>query len=136
MLIFNSRTDGVVIFLILSAAEAVCAIVCASLPVVGPQIFQKYKAGHPPQQKRSTPGNSSYNATASHISKGFHKLGGPSGDLSDEDHLHSQDDGFPLNSVDVEAPAQAHAMHSNGDKIVVKSEVHVTRGSEQGLEGV
>ncbi|KAL8820590.1 MAG: hypothetical protein Q9191_007482 [Dirinaria sp. TL-2023a] len=45
---------GVVIFLILSAAEEVCAILCGSLPVVLPILYQQYKSW-----RHSQPSNSS-----------------------------------------------------------------------------
>ena len=125
-----------VIFLILSAAEAVCAITCASLPVVGPQIFKEYRAHHTSSgHKRTTTSNSTKLATKSNSGKGFHKLGGDSGELSDETQIippelaQDTQNAIPLSTTNVETPA--HAVNPIDDRIVVKSEVLVTRGEDE-----
>jgi hypothetical protein len=41
-------TDGVVVFLILSAATEVTAMACACMPIVGPQAIKEYKRHHHP----------------------------------------------------------------------------------------
>ena len=47
-------SDGVVVFLILSAATEVAAIVCASMPIVGPQALKVYKRYRHPSHNRSS----------------------------------------------------------------------------------
>lgn len=46
----DNDLKGVAVFLILSVAEEVCAIICGSLPVVIPQLFREFKRGRPSQQ--------------------------------------------------------------------------------------
>ncbi|KAG8528503.1 uncharacterized protein KY384_007421 [Bacidia gigantensis] len=138
----DDKTDpsyGVVLFLILSAAEAVCAILCASAPVVGPQVFKEYKAHHNSTPKHTTTGASSKLATVSTSSKRFHKLSGESGDLSSDetqilpDQVQDTQHAIPLNSVNIETPARARSSQPGDDEIVVKSEVYVTRAEDSNM---
>lgn len=46
--------DGVVVFLILSVAEEVCAIICASLPVVIPQFVRGYRSKRSSQETENS----------------------------------------------------------------------------------
>ena len=52
---FPRYLDGVAIFLILSAAEVVCALMCSSLPVVAPLLWRQWENRN---RKRSTPSRS------------------------------------------------------------------------------
>ena len=125
----DNAIDGVVVFLILSVAEEVCAMICACLPVVIPQFVRGYRSKRSPQetgnsypkrlvaipQPRSTVG-------------GFQKLSEGLGDWGFEGRNLSggQDWGsdFLLNHVVVES---CHRNQDLGDaQIGVEREYEVT----------
>lgn len=125
--------DGVVMFLILSAAEAVCAIVCASLPVVVPQLSKEYKNMR--SSRRSKYGASTKHETLSQsrsTSRGFQKLVERSGHQTDHalnlpgKQTEQPFDSIPLSTVVVETPALADDL--DDAHIVVTKEVKVVRG--------
>ncbi|KAL8953123.1 MAG: hypothetical protein Q9222_001006 [Ikaeria aurantiellina] len=69
----DDKTDpsyGVVIFLILSVAEEVCAILCGSLPVVFPVLYQQYKN----RPTKSSPSSSSQRKSNSNSTSRFTKF--------------------------------------------------------------
>ena len=124
----NDALDGVVVFLILSVAEEVCAVVCASLPVVAPQLFREYK-----NKRSSQRTDNSYTHTRTMV-KGFQKLGEGSGDqttTTTESRILAGEEewacgSIPLNTVVTENPPQTE---DPGDaQIVVKREYEVTVG--------
>ncbi len=124
--------DGVVIFLILSGAEAVCAIVCASLPVVVTQLSREYK--NIGLSRRSKYGSSTKHETLSQsrsTSRGFPRLVEGSGHRTDhaQNLPHEQTErpfnSIPLSTVVVETPALADDF--NDAHVVVTKEVKVIR---------
>ncbi len=121
--------DGVAVFLILSVAEEVCAIICGSLPVVIPQLLREYR-----RERSSRKTSSSYSTKLGSVPqsrgivRGFQKLGeGPyeSQNLGGE---HT-DWAIPLNTVVTETPPQTE--DPCDAQIVVRREFEVTVG---GLE--
>ena len=127
--------DGVVVFLILSVAEEVCAIICATLPVVAPQLLREYK-----NKRSSHKTDNSYSSrlgTASQprsMIKGFQKLGEGSGSqMYEGPTLTGDEDGasgsIPLNTVVAEHPPQTE--DPGEAQIVVKREYEVTVGGSR-----
>ena len=122
--------DGVVILLILSAAEAVCAVVCANLPVVVPQLYKEYKNIRP--SRRSKYDSSMKNELLSQsrsMSRGFQKLVEGSShrmvkiqQLLDE-HTRRSFDSISLNTVVIERRAPAES--SDDAHIVITREAQV-----------
>lgn len=124
------------VFLILTVAEQVCAIICSTLPVVIPQLFQAWKKHHSTHTDDTVvtkPGtvNASKNTT-----RGFKKLGEFGQDLGDvsleesqaslaELQIDGQADAIPMNTV----IAQTTCTHDEGNRdagIVIKKEFEVT----------
>lgn len=112
------------VFLILSVAEEVCAIICGSLPVVIPQLVREYK-----RERSSQKTNNSYSTglgavpQSRSVIRGFRKLGAGSNDLTYTDWACGS---IPLNTVVTETPPQTE---DPGDtQIVVKREFEVTVG--------
>ena len=125
-----NASDGVVVFLILSVAEEVCAIICASLPVVIPQLFRTYKNKHS-SQKTDSSYSEGLAAVPTSRSKfgGFYKLSEGSGRQTNEG-CHAADGqdwasgSIQLNSVVVESCPQSQDL--DGAHIMVKREYEVT----------
>lgn len=141
-----------VIFLILSVAEEVCAILCGSLPVVLPILYQQYKAWRQPtsNSSRKYKINSGSGLTklstvvppSRSLGRGFGKLDEES-DSSVELKSHGAGNttlasnggggGWPFDNNDAptytvaaaQTPAKAENVVDEGD-IVVRKEVHVT----------
>ncbi|KAL9105668.1 MAG: hypothetical protein Q9227_009186 [Pyrenula ochraceoflavens] len=126
---------GVVIFLILSAATEVTAIICACLPVIGPYFFkrlattQKHSSDSKQRGFRSTP-VSPY----SHKSRGFEILDGSvhgtedlsTTNFSQDDHL-GKHDVLPMNNnITAITEGSRHSSRQENDRIWVESEVEVT----------
>lgn len=124
--------DGVVIFLILSVAEEVCAILCASLPVVIPQIFREMKNEQSLQKTEdSYVPNHGTGPQSRGMIRGFQKLGEGSGEQIYQNHnLAGEQYDFaggaiPLNTVVAEPTPQTE---DPGDaRVVVKTEYEVIR---------
>lgn len=127
----DGALDGVVVFLILSVAEEVCAIICGSLPVVIPQLIREFKKERPSQKS-----DHSYTTKLGPVPqsrsliRGFQKLGEGSGDQVYEtrDLAGEHDDlacgSFPMNTVVAETPPQSE---NPGDaQIVVRKGYEVT----------
>ena len=117
-----------VIFLILSVAEEVCAIICASLPVIGPQLFQEFKK-HKVTEK-SDPDSSIMMGS---INRGFYRLGEKNRDTSLEaqnlpSNAHTEWLGSPNphNETTVESPPNNSG--PDDSQIMVRSEYKVTVG--------
>ena len=135
----NYWIDGVVIFMILSVAEEVCAIVCSSLPVIGPQLFLTFKRDHSSRKLEHSSSSSKFKAIAQSrtcVSKGFQRLaGGPLGHAPDSQQtLHRVQRAdwpcaeIPLNTVTAETMSQHEDLSDTG--IVVRKEVQVSRASK------
>ncbi|KAK6955559.1 hypothetical protein Daesc_003199 [Daldinia eschscholtzii] len=101
-----SSTDGVAVFLILTAAEETVAVVCASLPVIVPQLFRRFKgkaggssyvydqkAAQASSEKRSARGFKRV-ASLNHIWTMQTTVDGSKID-------NSHEDGIPLNTIKV-----------------------------------
>lgn len=124
--------DGVVIFLILSVAEEVSAILCASLPVVIPQIFRELKKDHSLQKTEDSYTTKLQTVPQSRsMIRGFQKLGEGSGEqvYQNQTMAGGQYDftggSIPLNTVIAETTPQTEDL---GDaRIVVKKEYEVIR---------
>lgn len=111
----HTLLDRVAIFLILSAATEVAAIVCASLPVLGPEAFKEYK------RRRAAPSYDygSQSHSRNRLSKGFDQLYG-SGSRTASDHGQHQP--IALSSVGI----NEHSRAIGAGKIWVESEVKIT----------
>lgn len=118
LLLFFARykTDGVVIFLILSAATEVAAMVCACVPVAGPHLFSEYKRRRHP----------SYNQSSSKLSR----LTTFSGSRS-----RPRDDQIALNPIEISSDghnkggsSRSHRKLSGG--IWIENQIEVTVGDE------
>lgn len=148
----ETHLDGVAVFLILSVAEEVTAIVCGTLPVVIPQLWQGYTRY---RKYRSTQRSQDSAATkigavpqSRSLNKGFQKLGENLG----TGHLHENEDSsseqvdsyseIPLNNVIAQATLPGSSIPMNSTvaeglprhkdpvydaRIVVKKEVDVSR---------
>ena len=124
---------GVTVFLILTVAEEVCAIICSTLPVVIPQLFQAWKK-HRSTHTDDTIVNKAGSANASKsTTRGFQKLGEFGQDLGDvsldtqgslAEQIDRQADAIPMNTV------IAHTTCTHDDNsdagIVIKKEFEVT----------
>ena len=126
----GGASDGVVIFLILSVAEEVCAIICASLPVVIPQLFRTYRNKHSSQKTDSSysKGLAAVPTSRSKIG-GFYKLSGGSGGQTNEVcHAAGEQDwasgSIQLNHVVVESCPQSQDL--DDAHVLVKREYEVT----------
>ena len=121
-----------VIFLILSVAEEVSAILCASLPVVIPQIFRELKKDHSLQKTEDSYTTNLGNVPQSrNMIRGFQKLGEGSGEqvYQNENMAGGPYDfpggSIPLNTVVAETTPQTE---DPGDaRVVVKKEYEVIR---------
>ena len=137
-------SDGVTVFLILTVAEAVCAIVCSTLPVVIPQLFQTWKKHHSTRSddtmvNKVGTANPSKN-TPKGTTRGFQKLGEFGQDLGDislasqgssADQIDRQADAIPMNTV----IAQTTCTHNDDNSdagIVIKKEFEVTTSQAGG----
>ena len=126
----GNASDGVVIFLILSVAEEVCAIICASLPVVIPQLFHTCKNKHSSQKTDSSYSNGLAAVPTSRSKiEGFHKLSGGSGGQTNEGrHAADEQDwasgSIQLNRVVAESCPQSQDL--DDAHILVKKEYEVT----------
>lgn len=124
--------DGVVIFLILSVAEEVSAILCASLPVVIPQIFRELKGDRSLQKTEDsyTTNNGTVPQSRGMI-RGFQKLGEGSGEqIYQNQNLAGEQYDFaggsiPLNTVVAETTPQTE--DPGAARVVVKTEYEVIR---------
>ena len=124
--------DGVVIFLILSVAEEVSAILCASLPVIIPQIFREMKGNRSLQKKEDSYTTNHGTVPQSRgMIRGFQKLGEGSGEqIYQTQNLAGEQYDFaggsiPLNTVVAETTPQTE---DPGDaRVLVKTEYEVIR---------
>lgn len=125
--------DGVAVFLILSVAEEVCAIICGSLPVVIPQIVREYNRKRS-SQKADHSHSTSLGAVPPSRSmiRGFQKLGEGSGDQTYESQNPASEltdwacGSIPMNTVVADTTPQTE---DPGDaQIIVKREYEVTVG--------
>jgi hypothetical protein len=114
--ISHTPLDGVVIFLILSAATEVAAIVCASMPVVGPEAFKEYKR----RREESSYDYAGHSHSRSRLSKGFEQLGGAGSRTTS--NLRGEVQPIALSSVGL----VDHSGAASAGKIWVESEVKVT----------
>lgn len=127
--------DGVVVFLILSVAEEVCAIICGSLPVVIPQLFREYKSS---RERSSQKKDRSYSMDLGAITqsrsmvRGFEKLGEGSGDRAYESrNLAGERIGWACGSIPantVVAETLPHTEDPGDAQIVVQRNYEVTVG--------
>ena len=103
-------------------------MICASLPVVAPQLLREYKNKHSSQRTD----NSSHSRS---MVKGFQRLVEGSGDQTTESRILAGEEewacgSIPLNTVVTENPPQTE---DPGDaQIVVKKEYEVTVGGSDG----
>ena len=130
----DDNLDGVVVFLILSVAEEVCAMTCGSLPVVIPQLVREYKRNHSSPKSDHSYSTKLGNVPQSRgLIRGFRKLGGESsGDrVYEGQNLAGEQSNWPcgsiaLNTVVAETPP--HTKDPGDAQIVVKKEYEVTVG--------
>lgn len=108
--------DGVVVFLILTAATEVAAALCAALPIVGPQIMKEYKLRQASPSSRSKP---SHYIHRSHQGQGFEQIEASHGESDGRNSVIALN---PLNTL------QGHPRRLNEGEIWVDSEVKITVG--------
>lgn len=123
-----------VVFLILTVAEMVCAIICSTLPVVIPQIFQTWKKHRSTHSDDTIANKASITNPSKNTTRGFQKLGEFGQDLGDislesqgssADQIDAQADAIPMNTV-IARPTGAHNDDSSDTGIVIKKEFEVT----------
>ena len=126
-------SDGVVVFLILSVAEEVCAIICSTLPVVIPQIYREYKQSRASHKSDATDSSLGATPRSRTSNKGFKKLNGglPAQSDGDQDlsgqHSNILGTAIPLNTVVAKTLPQVQDPGDVG--IVVKKEFQISRES-------
>lgn len=124
--------DGVVIFLILSVAEEVCAIICASLSVVIPQLVLEYKSKRSSQKiDNSYPKRLGAVPQSRSKVRGFQRLGEGLGDQRPESRNLSSEQDWPLGSIQLSSvvvESRPQTEHLENTQIVVKTEYEVTVG--------
>ena len=118
---------GAVVFLILSVAEEVCAIICGSLPVVIPQLFRRHERERSSQKTdRNDPTKLGAMPQRRSTIRGFQKLGkGPGGHTYEVQDLADWDSGsVPLNTVVAVTPLRTE--EPRDALIVLKRKYEVT----------
>ncbi|KAK2603666.1 hypothetical protein QQS21_004139 [Conoideocrella luteorostrata] len=112
---------GVVIFLILSAATEVAAVVCASMPVIGPQVLRHYLPHSHPSDPYDS--NRLSDGRHRHAAGGFKQLS-----HSQEQNSLKAEDGIGLNVINVRGnePTQVRRKPMTDCSIWVQNEVEVT----------
>ena len=127
----GNASDGVVIFLILSVAEEVCAIICASLPVVIPQLFRTYRNKHSSQKTDSSSYSKGLAAVVTSRSKigGFHKISGDSSGQTNKGCYAAGEQDWASGSIQlnhVVAESCPRSQDLDDAQILVKREYEVT----------
>ena len=118
-----------VVFLILSVAEEVCAIICATLPVVIPQLIQEYKSKRSSHQKTDNSYSSRHGPASQPRSmvRGFQMLvDGSAGQTYEGRNVDGDCGSIPLHTVVAEHPPQTE--DPGQTQIIVKKEYEVTVG--------
>ena len=126
--------DGVVVFLILTAAEGVCAVVCASLPIIIPQAILEYRLRRGTVSSGYGSGKLVTRSQPSNTNRGFRELVMAQGDQT-EDVLIPPARGteryqsfVPMNHIVTVKSTPADNDRKDEDHILVETRFEVTSG--------
>ena len=126
--------DGVVVFLILTAAEGVCAVICASLPVIIPQVILEYRLYRGAGRSRYGSGKLATRTQSSNANRGFRELVMAKGDQTEDvltqrgGRTERYQSSVPMNNIVTVMSTPADNADKDEDHILVETRFEVTSG--------